>query len=142
MKVKCFKWLHTYKNHKYDEMFDFKTKTFYLSEYNIETNGTIFDHFLKLKYYDEEKIQFNISNKEEEDFDIRGYNKSKSYLLNNIVVKQDTLFNKRCFKIESNKAAFLISKFYSLQDENVIFCFYFQERTFCYQFHQVRQVFN
>ena len=33
--LKCFKWLHNQKKHKYDEMFDYETDKFILSEYNI-----------------------------------------------------------------------------------------------------------
>lgn len=117
LNIKCFKWLHNKKNTKYDEIFDYETRSFIMSEYTIKSKGTIVDNFKAFKCLDDvivDKNEYSPDNQNEEGM-------TKEFLNQNIVV--ESLSNEG-FSIWHNKYAYLVCKYYEeslrLQVDNII----------------------
>jgi hypothetical protein len=123
LNIKCFKWLHSNNKRKYDEMFDYDTDTFKLSEYNVKTGGTIIDNFKNLKFIENSLLDKN----DEEDSDLKlsfknittseHFNSNRNFLKENIVVHSNfkNKFTKE-FIISYNKYTYVVCKY--LKDDS------------------------
>jgi hypothetical protein len=117
LNIKCFKWLHNHKRNKYDEMFDYETEKFILSEYNVKNSFTIVDNFQRISFQDglEENYQFvkRIDSILEDKY-------SKDNV--NIINRQFTSENMKVEKIDKNfvlkynSHAYQVCKYYSDND--------------------------
>lgn len=108
--VKCFKWLHSKSSRKYDEMFDYDTKEFIFSEFNISEKGTIVDNFKSLKFLDNQELECNY-----EESEIR------EFINFNMVISKITKHEYHNeFSIMYNKFAYIVCKYYEDKDENLI----------------------
>lgn len=121
LNIKCFKWLHSYNKRKYDEMFDYDTNTFKLSDYNVKFGGTIIDNFTNLKLLDNS----NIEEKEDEDEDESEFsincnkiNTSEHFNSNRKFLKQNIVFHSNYknkftkeFIINFNRYTYVVCKY-------------------------------
>jgi hypothetical protein len=103
--IKCFKWIHGMRNHKYDEMFDYDTNEFLYSSYTVYDKGTILDDFKKLSFLE------NIS--EEDELDLHEDRCSH----NNVVVYKRNNFDFIHYVIKYNKEAYIVAKYYDKKSD-------------------------
>ena len=117
LNLKCFKWLHNHNKHKYDEMFDYQTEEFILSEYNIKSSCKISDDFRRISYHERFEDDF-----EEFDGPHEDHSHSKDAEISTNIyrrfTKEDICIEQKDknFLIKYNPHAYIVCKYYNDTD--------------------------
>ena len=115
--LKCFKWLHNHKRNKYDEMFDYETEKFILSEYNVKNSFTIVDNFERISFQDSPQENF-LFNKKIESISEEKYSKDNLNKINRQFTRENMNVEKieKNFVLKYNSHAYQVCKYYSEND--------------------------